>query len=160
MVKHKLKDKTQTEIAVVPVAGKAAVPKRHSAAPGIAEPTTTPQTTGRTGSSSGRIGLSTAAIVAIPVAAPLIYITTHIVYAQLVGLLGTYGMSFAPAIVIVPRHVTYRIAATIFVACTFVATTGGIFPFRLSGQTKGFARQLIQFGKKRLAVVPTDSFHR
>ena len=105
-LKRELKGEAQAEV-VARVVRRAPAAARHTAAPGIVAPATTPVHADRGLGVVARIrrGRLAVIILIVPVLAPLPHVAAHIVEAQLVGRFLGHGMvrSCTP-IFIVPRH--------------------------------------------------------
>ena len=101
--KANLQDKAQAE-AVAPAARSAAVPVRHTAAPGAEVPAAATVHPVRARGWSLGIRLSGGTVFAIPVAASFPHVAAHVVEAQLVRRLCLHGMRLVAAVVIVPCH--------------------------------------------------------
>ena len=146
-------DQAATVVGVVDVA------VSRPAVPVTAVPTaTTIHAVRPTGRTSG-ISLGTAAIGAIPVLAPLLYVAAHIVDAQLIGLLGAYGMSLATRI-FCPSYIANGIAATVLIALTPITATGCKLPLCLGRQTEMLTSKRVQLRDESLAIIPADILHR
>jgi hypothetical protein len=89
---------------------------RHAGAPRIAVPTAATKNAGRACRGTGRISLGSTTIRAIPVSTPFPNISGHIIYAKLICLLGADLMRAVAAVINVPCHIAYSIAAAILVA--------------------------------------------
>lgn len=68
-------------------------------------------------------------------------------------------MRFHTTVAVIPCHLADIVATSILEALALVSTTCSILPLGLGRQAEGLARQLVQFGDKRLAVVPTSLFY-
>ncbi len=88
------------------------------------------------------------------------HIATHVVEAELVGLLGANGVSAVAAVIIIPCYIANVVAAAVFVVAAVVATTCGKLPFGLGGQTEVAACIAVETVDKGLTVVPTHAFNR
>lgn len=150
--------KAQAKIEV-PVVGGDVVAKRSAAVPRIAAPAAPTVHAVCPTRSTGRIGMRTAAIFAIPVLAPFPDIAAHVVDAKFIGLLCAYGMCLAAAISIIPCYRPDIVAATVFIPSAPVASTGSILPLCLGGQAELHAGKLVQFADKVLAIIPTNLFN-
>ena len=112
--------------------------------------------------------MSCAAVIAVLVPTPFPNVATHVVQAQLVGLLCAYGLgavtwgsarlrrNVAP----IPSHFIKPVAACVFIALALVAATSGKLPFGFSWQAEMHTRYLVQFADKSLAIVPSYHLHR
>ena len=124
-------------VVVVPAVGVAVVPARDGTVWGVVVPTAATKYPVTAGIRSCRILCTTGiAATAVPVPAPLVYIATHVIKPQGIGLLFTYLMGLAVAVITVPSHIIRCVAAAVYVVPTAVcnpgfASPGSIFPFRL-----------------------------
>ena len=123
--------KAEAEAKVVePAAGIVVETKRHSAAPRVVVPATATAHAVGARRWSRWIRLRASAVTSIPVLTPFINITAHIVNTQFVRRFGFYVVCSTTAVVIVPRNISYCVAATVFVTSRFIASSCCIFPFR------------------------------
>ena len=88
------------------------------------------------------------------------HITTHIIDAQFVGSLGLHSVSLAAAVISVPRHITYGIAATISISLALIAATGCKLPFRLGRHAEVLASQTVELRDERLYILTADVISR
>ena len=107
-----------------------------------------------------RIILCIATVFAIPVLTPFPNISTHVVDAKLVGLLGRYVMRGIAAIVRVPTNLMQVVTSAVLIMLGVVATSRCEFPFSLCRQTEGLAGTAVQLTDEFLTVVPRDTFYR
>ena len=133
---------------------------RNTTVPRTVAPATATDHAVRPSIRTGGIVLRRTAITAIPVATPFPYVATHIVDAQLVGRLGGNGVSFRGTVIIIPSHIINRVAATIFVAPTLIATASGELPFGFGRQAEVLAGEGIQFANKGLTIFPRNVLYR
>ena len=112
--------------------------KRRATVPIVVEPATATINPDRPTVWTRRIGLSIAAIAAIPILAPFPHVAAHVIQAQLVRLLGLHGMCLTSTVTIVPGYIVYPTATAILGVIAPLSTTGGILPFRLGRQAESF----------------------
>ena len=117
------------------------VAARATTVPGIAVPTTTTVYAVSATIRSFRIGLCRAAIVAVPIAAPLPYITAHIIQSVFVRVFRSYFMGLTARIVPLPSHIVKRIAAAILMAAALAAPSGCILPLCHGGHAESLTCQ-------------------
>lgn len=108
----------------------------------------------RAAGSASRISLRIRGVASVPVLAPFPHVAGHVVYAELIRRLSSYGMCRRTRIREIPCHIVNGIAATVLVALALVAASRRIFPLGLGRQAEGLARQFVQFGYEVLTVVP------
>ena len=154
-----LQGETDAEV-VAPVGRGVGAAKSTATERSIAVPATA---TIHTASASGRtyrICLSSAAVLTIPVTAPLPNITTHIIDAQFVGSLSLHSVSHAASVLRVPRHITESIAATIMISFALIAATGCKLPFCLGRHAEVLASQTVELCDERLYILIADEKSR
>lgn len=159
MARQELLGKAQAE-DVARVRRDAVAPTRNTAARSAAVPAASAEQAVRARRRAGGIRLAAAAVRAKPVLTPLKHIAAHVVDAKFVRSLGRHIVRSVAAVRCVPCYVVYRVAAAVGVTIALIAAAGCILPLRLRWQTERLARQLVHLRDERLAIVPTDLFHR
>ena len=150
----------KTEEAVA-IAWRVAASIRHATTLSVEVPTTTPKHAFRSIFRTLRVRLRIEAIAAIQILAPFPHIAAHIVQTEGVGLFGAHSAWGAAAVVVVPADDGESVAAAVQErrVAEVLATAGGVFPFRLGGQTVVHSGLLVELEEENLHLVPGNILH-
>ena len=88
------------------------------------------------------------------IVAPLIYVATHVIQAELVGFLGLDRVGLVAAIIMVPRYFVCIVASAILISSAILASSCCILPLGFGRKSKLLSRQLVQLLDKLLAIIP------
>jgi len=145
----------------VPAAQYPVAAVRRTAAPAIVAPATAPVDTVRARIYTCRIYLGTGRIRAIPILAPLPYVSAHIKKSPCIGQFQSHFMRLRIRIVVIPRILPDLAVIRIIspVKPGGGSRPAGILPFRLGREPKCTLAQLVQSLDEGLAVIPRDSFN-
>lgn len=110
---------------------------------------------------AGGVLLGLLAVYTIQILAPFPHIAAHIVQTEGVGLFGAHSAWGAAAVVVVPADDGESVAAAVQErrVAEVLATAGGVFPFRLGGQTVVHSGLLVEPEEENLHLVPGNILH-